>query len=627
MLCISIANSSMLSGCVGTDKISSSEDEKLFGAVFSVSGPVVVADGMTGAAMYELVRVGHQELVGEIIRLEADTATIQVYEETSGVTVGDPVLRTGKPLSCELGPGIMDNIYDGIQRPLETIATQTDTIYIPRGVNTNALDREKIWHFVPSGVKAGDHVTGGDVIGTVQENTLVLHKIIVPPRAKGTISFVAPEGDYNLTETVMEVDFNKKTHKFQMFQVWPVRSPRPVVDKMTADYPLLTGQRVLDCLFPCVQGGTTAIPGAFGCGKTVISQALSKFSNSDVIIYVGCGERGNEMAEVLKDFPELTMTFNGKEESIMRRTTLVANTSNMPVAAREASIYTGITLSEYFRDMGYNVAMMADSTSRWAEALREISGRLAEMPADSGYPAYLSSRLASFYERAGKVTCIGNPKREGSVTVVGAVSPPGGDFSDPVTASTLSIVQVFWGLDKKLAQRKHFPSVNWLLSYSKYTKALEPFYEKMDPEFLRVRTQCKEILQEEEDLAEIVQLVGKNSLAEGDKITLEIAKLIKDDFLQQNGYSSYDQYCPFYKTVGMLKNLMQFRDLARHSVEASANSETKITWAIIRDQCSDILNRLSSQKFLEPHDGEEKNKEVLAKLSSDMVTKFRNLDD
>lgn len=609
------------------DKISSSEDEQLFGAVFSVSGPVVVADGMTGAAMYELVRVGHQELVGEIIRLEADTATIQVYEETSGVTVGDPVLRTGKPLSCELGPGIMDNIYDGIQRPLETIATETETIYIPRGVNTNALDRQKVWHFVPSGVKVGDHVTGGDVIGTVQENTLVLHKIIVPPRARGTVSYIAPEGDYNLTENVMEVEFKKKTHKFQMFQVWPVRSPRPVVDKMTADYPLLTGQRVLDCLFPCVQGGTTAIPGAFGCGKTVISQALSKFSNSDVIIYVGCGERGNEMAEVLKDFPELTMTFNGKEESIMRRTTLVANTSNMPVAAREASIYTGITLSEYFRDMGYNVAMMADSTSRWAEALREISGRLAEMPADSGYPAYLSSRLASFYERAGKVTCIGNPKREGSVTVVGAVSPPGGDFSDPVTAATLSIVQVFWGLDKKLAQRKHFPSVNWLLSYSKYTKALEPFYEKMDPEFLRVRTQCKEILQEEEDLAEIVQLVGKNSLAEGDKITLEVAKLIKDDFLQQNGYSSYDQYCPFYKTVGMLKNLMQFRDLARHAVEASANSDTKITWAIIRDQCSDILHRLSSQKFLEPHDGEEANKEVLSKLSQDMVTKFRNLDD
>eukprot|EP01134_Creolimax_fragrantissima_P008313 CFRG8313T1 len=609
------------------EKISQNENEALFGAVFSVSGPVVIADGMTGAAMYELVRVGHSELVGEIIRLEGDTATIQVYEETSGVTVGDPVLRTGKPLSCELGPGIMDNIYDGIQRPLAVIADNTESIYIPRGVNTNALDREKEWHFVPSAVKLGDHITGGDIIGQVQENALVLHKIIVPPRAKGTVSFIAPEGDYNLNEVVMEVEFNNKIYKFQMFQVWPVRSPRPVVEKMTADYPLLTGQRVLDCLFPCVQGGTTAIPGAFGCGKTVISQALSKFSNSDVIIYVGCGERGNEMAEVLKDFPELTMTFNGKQESIMRRTTLVANTSNMPVAAREASIYTGITLSEYFRDMGYNVAMMADSTSRWAEALREISGRLAEMPADSGYPAYLGSRLASFYERAGKVTCIGNPRREGSVTVVGAVSPPGGDFSDPVTASTLSIVQVFWGLDKKLAQRKHFPSVNWLLSYSKYSKALEPFYEKMDADFLRVRTQCKEILQEEEDLAEIVQLVGKNSLAESDKITLEVAKLIKDDFLQQNGYSSYDQYCPFYKTVGMLKNLMQFYDLARHSVEVSANSENKITWAIIRDQCGDVLHRLSSQKFLEPSDGEEQNKSELARLSQDMVSKFRNLED
>merc|ERR1712165_497144 len=334
---------------------------------------------------------------------------------------------------------------------------------------------------------------------------------------------------------------------------------------LPANNPLLTGQRVLDALFPCVQGGTTGIPGAFGCGKTVISQSLSKFSNSDVIVYVGCGERGNEMAEVLKDFPELTIDVEGKKESIMKRTTLVANTSNMPVAAREASIYTGITLSEYFRDMGLNVSMMSDSTSRWAEALREISGRLAEMPADSGYPAYLGARLASFYERAGRVKCLGNPEREGSVSIVGAVSPPGGDFSDPVTSATLGIVQVFWGLDKKLAQRKHFPSVNWLISYSKYIRSLEGYYEQAFPEFVGYRTKFKQVLQEEEDLSEIVQLVGKASLAESDKITLEVAKLLKDDFLQQNGYSPYDKYCPFYKTVGMLRNIVAFYDLARHS--------------------------------------------------------------
>jgi len=610
-----------------TPGVDSAESEVLYGYVYSVSGPVVVADHMTGAAMYELVRVGHLNLVGEIIRLEGDTATIQVYEETSGVTVGDPVIRSGKPLSVELGPGIMNNIYDGIQRPLEDIKDATGTIFIPRGIDVPALDRKTKWHFKPSAVKVGDHVTGGDVIGSVQENALVSHRICVPPRAKGTVKSVTGEGEFTVEDTVMEIEFNGKTHKLSLMQVWPVRSPRPVAEKLTADYPLLTGQRVLDALFPCVQGGTTAIPGAFGCGKTVISQSLSKYSNSDIIIYVGCGERGNEMAEVLKDFPELTMKVGDREESIMKRTTLVANTSNMPVAAREASIYTGITLSEYFRDQGYNVAMMADSTSRWAEALREISGRLAEMPADSGYPAYLGSRLASFYERAGRVKCLGNPAREGTVSIVGAVSPPGGDFSDPVTAATLSIVQVFWGLDKKLAQRKHFPSVNWSLSYSKYMKALDPFYEKFDPEYMAVRTKAKEILQEEEDLAEIVQLVGKNSLAESDKITLEVAKLLKDDFLQQNGYSSYDCFCPFYKSVGMLKNFMLFFDLARRSVESTAQSENKITWAIIADQLRDVMYQLSSQKFLEPSEGEEKVKAKLAELAETLRTRFRNLED
>uniref|UniRef100_A0A158R4D8 H(+)-transporting two-sector ATPase n=1 Tax=Syphacia muris TaxID=451379 RepID=A0A158R4D8_9BILA len=603
--------------------------EGVYGFVYGVSGPVVTAENMAGSAMYELVRVGHSELVGEIIRLEGDHATIQVYEETSGVTIGDPVLRTGKPLSVELGPGIMGSIFDGIQRPLKGISDLTESIYIPKGVNLNALSREERWDFEPNNkLHVGDHITGGDVIGIVQENQLIKHKILLPPNSCGTITFLAGRGSYTVTDVILEVEFAGEKNKFTMLQIWPVRQPRPCAEKLAANYPLLCGQRVLDALFPCVQGGTTAIPGAFGCGKTVISQSLSKFSNSDAIIYVGCGERGNEMSEVLRDFPELTMEVDGVTTSIMKRTALVANTSNMPVAAREASIYTGITLAEYFRDMGLNVAMMADSTSRWAEALREISGRLGEMPADSGYPAYLAARLASFYERAGKVRCLGNPEREGSVTLVGAVSPPGGDFADPVTSATLGIVQVFWGLDKKLAQRKHFPSVNWLVSYSKYTRALDDYYEKNFPEFVALRTKCKEILQEEEDLSEIVQLVGKASLAESDKITLEVAKLLKDDFLQQNGYTPYDRFCPFYKTVGMLKNMISFYDLARHAVEATAQSENKITWAIIKDHIGDLMYQLSSMKFKDPvKDGEEKIKKDYDDLLEQMQTAFRNLEE
>lgn len=411
------------------------------------------------------------------------------------MTVGDPVLRTGKPLSVELGPGILGSIFDGIQRPLEDIAVSTDSIYIPKGINVNALDREKKWPYKPSGTfKVGSNITGGDVFGFVQENTLIKeHRIMLHPNAHGKVTWLAPAGTYTITEPLLKVEFNGKTTEHTMLQVWPVRRMRPVAEKLAANHPLLTGQRVLDSLFPCVQGGTTAIPGAFGCGKTVISQSLSKYSNSDIIIYVGCGERGNEMSEVLQDFPELQVEMDGVKESIMKRTALVANTSNMPVAAREASIYTGITLSEYFRDQGYNVSMMADSTSRWAEALREISGRLAEMPADSGYPAYLGARLASFYERAGRITCMGSPAREGSVSIVGAVSPPGGDFSDPVTAATLGIVQVFWGLDKKLAQRKHFPSINWLISYSKYLRPLDDFYDREFPDFVPLRTKVRPI--------------------------------------------------------------------------------------------------------------------------------------
>ncbi|KAH8418762.1 hypothetical protein KR222_001365 [Zaprionus bogoriensis] len=605
-------------------KIKDEERESEYGRVYAVSGPVVTAECMSGSAMYELVRVGYYELVGEIIRLEGDMATIQVYEETSGVTVGDPVLRTGKPLSVELGPGIMGSIFDGIQRPLRDIGIMTSSIYIPKGVNTPALSRKEMWEFNPLNVRVGSHITGGDLYGVVHENTLVKQRMIVAPRAKGTVRYIAPAGNYNLEDVVLETEFDGEITKHTMLQVWPVRQPRPCTEKLPANHPLFTGQRVLDSLFPCVQGGTTAIPGAFGCGKT----ALSKYSNSDVIIYVGCGERGNEMSEVLRDFPELTCEIDGVTESIMKRTALVANTSNMPVAAREASIYTGITLSEYFRDMGYNVAMMADSTSRWAEALREISGRLAEMPADSGYPAYLGARLATFYERAGRVKCLGNPEREGSVSIVGAVSPPGGDFSDPVTSATLGIVQVFWGLDKKLAQRKHFPSINWLISYSKYMRALDEYYDKNFPEFVPLRTKVKEILQEEEDLSEIVQLVGKASLAETDKVTLEVAKLLKDDFLQQNSYSPYDRVCPFYKTVGMLRNILAFYETARHAVESTAQSDNKITWNTIRESMGGIMYQLSSMKFKDPvKDGEQKIKADYDQLYEDLQQAFRNLED
>jgi len=596
------------------------------GGVFSVSGPVVIADKMLGAAMYELVRVGHNNLVGEIIRLEEDRATIQVYEETSGLTVGDPVVCTGQPLSLQLGPGCMGRIYDGIQRPLEKIAELTQSIYIPRGVSAKALDNDINWAFTPAGIKVGDTVSGGDIIGEVQENNVILHRIMLKPRSAGTVTKVYPKGSYTIEDTVLETTFEGVVTKHTMQQQWPVRDPRPVNEKLAGDAPLLTGQRVIDALFPSVLGGTCAVPGAFGCGKTVISQALSKYSNSDCIIYVGCGERGNEMAEVLKDFPELTMEVNGKEYSIMQRTTLVANTSNMPVAAREASIYTGITMAEYMRDMGMDASMMADSTSRWAEALREISGRLAEMPADSGYPAYLGARLASFYERSGKAILCGSPERQGSISIVGAVSPPGGDFSDPVCAATLGIVQVFWGLDKKLAQRKHFPSLHWLLSYSKYLRALDPWYEVNFPQFPPMRTVVKEILQTEDDLTEIVQLVGKDSLAESDKLILEVAKIIKDDYLQQNGFSEYDRVCPFYKSVWMMTNIVEFYNLAKKAIENST-AENKITCHRIRTTMNDTIYKIVSQKFQVPTQGEAVLTAHFQALNQEIKDAFHAFED
>lgn len=1031
--------------------------EAEYGSIYSVSGPVVIAEGMTGSAINELVRVGHFGLVGEIIRLEGDTATVQVYEETAGLTVGDPVLRTGKSLSVELGPGIMGNIFDGIQRPLEEIARLSPGVFIPRGIDTPALSRTAQWHFTPSKTyKVGQHISGGDQFGSVFENVLISdHRIMLNPTMQGEITYIAEEGDYTIEDEILETVFNGEKTRHTMLQSWPVRTSRPVLEKLAADHPLLTGQRVLDGLFPVVQGGTCAVPGAFGCGKTVISQSLSKFSNSDVIVYVGCfdpstqvrmadgsvsairdvrvgdsvlgpdsmprsvtallsgqqpmydvtlrsqtmvvdnfrvnaghklvlhtpafarlcngadkvqvvyptrgsrngvemttletrtfddcttgshdeslalarafkaelptagidwtiraqhfdlvdeiirlatqqrlapldlnnntlakalssalhgveptsdqlnklawslglwlgdghsdrsqwsfhseevdihhaiseladtldldtnvcpradrkestvelysrvkratgaqrnqkihnpvwtvfeslgiagdksvplaletwplelraqvaagiidssqghinvseesvtiktslaslrdcyvalfrslgvrtvleqnsskfgdqlvhavylsggplsaitqrcvlpkkrlasskfevelseqlfhfdfapagqgeycgitldqfsdhlfllasntvvhncGERGNEMAEVLEEFPTLTMEHNGAQESIMKRTTLVANTSNMPVAAREASIYTGITLSEYFRDQGYNVSMIGDSTSRWAEALREISGRLAEMPADNGYPAYLGARLASFYERAGKVRCLGSPARFGSCSIVGAVSPPGGDMSDPVTTATLSIVQVFWALDKKLAQRKHFPSINWLTAYSNCEKALTPFYSKEHPDFVELRIKMKEILQREEDLTEIVQLVGKDSLSEGDKVTLAVARIIRDDFLQQNAYSEYDAYCPFFKTVGMMRNMILFYDLAQKAVETS--TENKVTLNGIIEHLGSTYTDLAQMKFSDVKaEGQEAVEAHYAELGQRLEQSFRSLED
>ncbi|PNH51197.1 hypothetical protein VD0002_g4139, partial [Verticillium dahliae] len=575
------------------------EDELNSGKIFSVSGPVIVAEDLIGVAMYELVKVGHENLVGEVIRINGDQATIQVYEETAGVTVGDPVLRTGKPLSVELGPGLLNGIYDGIQRPLAKISEESKSIYIPRGIALPALDREKKWDFTPT-LKVGDHISGGDVWGTVFENSFIsTHRILFPPRARGTITKIAGKGSYTVDQKILEVEFDGKKTEYPMMQVWPVRVPRPSTERLSATEPFIVGQRVLDALYPSVLGGTVAIPGAFGCGKTVISQSVSKFSNSDVIVYVGCGERGNEMAEVLKDFPELTIDVDGRKEPIMKRTTLIANTSNMPVAAREASIYTGITVAEYFRDQGLDVAMMADSSSRWAEALREISGRLGEMPADQGFPAYLSAKLASFYERAGRIQTLGSPDRLGSVSIVGAVSPPGGDFSDPVTSSTLGIVQVFWGLDKKLAQRKHFPSINTSLSYSKYTNVLDKWYEKDYPDFPRLRDRIKQLLSDSEELDQVVQLVGKSALSDPDKITLDMASIIKEDFLQQNGYSDYDQFCPIWKTEWMMKLMMGFHDEAQKAIAQGQS------WAKVRDATGELQSQLRQLKFEVPSDGEE----------------------
>ena len=535
------------------------------GKIVKVSGPLVVATGMQEANMADVVRVGEQRLIGEILNMTGDAASIQVYEETSGLGPGAEVVTTGAPLSVELGPGLIENIYDGIQRPLEVIREVSGSNNLPRGVEVPALDREKKWEFTPV-VKPGDQVTGGDVLGTVQETDSILHKIMLPPRMKGTIVSIQ-SGSFTVTEPVYVLQREDGSQvELPMMQKWPVRVGRPYKHKYPPTIPLQSGQRIVDTFFPVAKGGTAAIPGPFGSGKTVMQHALAKWSDVDLVVYIGCGERGNEMTDVLREFPELVDPRTG--ETLMKRTVLIANTSDMPVAAREASVYTGITIAEYFRDMGYDVAVIADSTSRWAEALREMSGRLEEMPGEEGYPAYLSSRLAQFYERAGSVACIGSDGRRGSLTAVGAVSPPGGDLSEPVSQATMRIVKVFWALDSSLAYRRHFPAINWLNSYSLYLDSLKPWYdEHLGKEFLQNREWAMGVLQEEANLNEIVQLVGKDSLSAGDQITLETAKMIREDFLQQNSFVDIDSYSEYDRQARMLSLIREYDSRCRAASE------------------------------------------------------------
>ena len=539
------------------------------GKIVKVSGPLVVATGLKDANMADVVRVGEQRLIGEILTMNGDAASIQVYEETSGLGPGAAVETTGSPLSVELGPGIIENIYDGIQRPLEGIMKKAGSNNLPRGVEVPALDREKKWQF-DAVAKPGDQVTGGDVLGTVQETSVVLHKIMVPPNMSGTIESIQ-SGTFTVLDTVaVLVDANGARHELTMVQKWPVRVGRPYRHKYPPRTPLLSGQRIVDAMFPVAKGGTAAIPGPFGSGKTVMQHQLAKWSDVDIVIYIGCGERGNEMTDVLREFPELVDPRTG--ESLMKRTVLIANTSDMPVAAREASIYTGITIAEYFRDMGYDVAVIADSTSRWAEALREMSGRLEEMPGEEGYPAYLASRLAQFYERAGMVACIGSDAgRRGSLTAVGAVSPPGGDLSEPVSQATMRIVKVFWALDSSLAYRRHFPAINWLNSYSLYLDSLKPWYdEHLGKQFMINRDKSMSILQEEASLNEIVQLVGKDSLSAADQLTLETAKMLREDFLQQNGFLEVDWYSSYDRQDKMLGMILEYDKLCRAAIVKGA---------------------------------------------------------
>ncbi len=571
------------------------------GVLKRISGPVVTATGLD-AHMYDLVKVGNEELMGEVIKIKGENIIIQVYEDTSGIRPGEPVANTGLPLAVELGPGLLKSIYDGIQRPLKVLVDKMGN-FIERGVTAPGLDRSIKWDFKPV-VKTGDKVSPGTIIGEVQETSIV-HRVMVPPNVKGGVVKEIKAGSFTVEETVCTLEDGTK---LTMMQKWPVRVSRPVIEKMNPDIPLITGQRILDGLFPIAKGGTAAIPGPFGSGKTVTQQQLAKWSDAEIVVYIGCGERGNEMTEVLTEFPHLTDPKTGKP--LMERTTLIANTSNMPVAAREASVYTGITIAEYFRDMGYDVSLMADSTSRWAEAMREISSRLEEMPGEEGYPAYLAARLSEFYERAGRVKSLNG--NLGSVSVIGAVSPPGGDFSEPVTQNTLRIVKVFWALDAKLSQRRHFPAINWLDSYSLYLDILHDWYDaNVSPEWNQLRAWAMEILQKEAELQEIVQLVGSDALPEEQQITIEIARMIREVFLQQNAYDAVDTFCDMTKQYDMMKAIKKYSDMA-YAAQASGALPAQILAVKAKGELPQI-------KFIKDY------KPALDKILADMDAEFNTM--
>ena len=589
------------------------------GIVEKVSGPLVVASGMQDADMYDVVRVGEIGLVGEIIEMRGDKASIQVYEETAGIGPGLEVETTGAPLSVELGPGLIENIYDGIQRPLEEMVKQVGP-NITRGINIPALDREKKWTFVPT-VKVGDLVEAGDIIGTVQETVLVEQRIMVPYGVEGEVVSIE-SGDFTVDTTVCKVKMkNGEVKELSLMQKWPVRKGRPYKEKLAPEMPLITGQRVIDTMFPIAKGGVAAVPGPFGSGKTVVQHQLAKWADADIVVYIGCGERGNEMTDVLKEFPELNDPRTG--EPLMKRTVLIANTSDMPVAAREASVYTGITIAEYFRDMGYSVALMADSTSRWAEALREMSGRLEEMPGEEGYPAYLASRLAQFYERAGRTVSLGKNGRIGALSAIGAVSPPGGDISEPVSQATLRIVKVFWCLDSQLAYARHFPAINWLQSYSLYVDRLEKWFsENISKDFPKMRAKTLSLLQNEAELNEIVQLVGVDSLSFEDRMKLEVCKSIREDYLHQNAFHEVDTYTSLNKQYKMLNLILAFYDLGVEAIGKGANFN-KIAALSEREE----IGRFKYIEEKEVDAAYEKLMNALTKSITDLVAMEGELDD
>ncbi|MDU7163385.1 MAG: V-type ATP synthase subunit A [Anaerococcus vaginalis] len=570
------------------------------GKITRVSGPLVEAKGLSDANIYDVVEVSKDKLIGEIIEMRGDVANIQVYEETTGIGPGDEVVSTGSPLSVELGPGLLERMYDGIQRPLEKLELMAGE-FLKRGVTAPPLDREKLWEFKAE-KEIGDEVIPGDILGTVDETSVINHKIMVPNGISGKIKEIK-DGEFTVEDTVAVIETKDGDKKLNMIQKWPVRSPRPYNRKLDPDTPLITGQRVIDTFFPVAKGGAASIPGPFGSGKTVIQHQIAKFADADVVIYVGCGERGNEMTDVLDEFPELIDPKTG--ESIMKRTVLIANTSNMPVAAREASVYTGITLAEYYRDMGYSVALMADSTSRWAEALREMSGRLEEMPGDEGFPAYLASRIADFYERSGKVIVNGQVEKEGSLSVIGAVSPPGGDLSEPVTQATLRIVKVFWGLDYDLSYQRHFPAINWLNSYSLYQDKMDSYIDKtIDEKFSKNRMRAMSLLQQESSLQEIVRLIGRDGLSDDDKLKLDVTKSLREDFLQQNAFHETDAFCPMEKQSLMLDTILYFYDKSLEALAEGANLDRleelevkeKITrLKLIKDESLEEFNQVKEQ--------------------------------